>query len=90
MLWVSWYCYVVLLNYEYSLSFVLRRFLFIHCSFLIYDTRGGNSRGGVPIPASVPQKMFSFDNNVAPNTDFGETSIFGNGNQSSKIYGGAK
>jgi len=51
--------------------------------------RGGSTRSGVSIPSSVPQKMFTFDNNISPNTDFGETSLFGS-NHPSKLYGGAK
>lgn len=63
---------------------------------LLFVTRGGgvNTRSGMSHPLSVPQKMFTFDNNVPPNTDFGETSLFG-GQQpphvnSKHYHGGSK
>jgi hypothetical protein len=36
----------------------------------------GVPKNGVSYPLSVPQKILTFDTNVAPNTDFGETSLF--------------
>ena len=57
----------------------------------LVNVRGGHARMiGVSPPVSVPQKMFSFDNSIAPNTDFGETSLFGCGMHTNHAHGSSR